>query len=473
MMETNQPPKQLYKVLPELILFDYYVPGTLATKDGSRIPFISWPDRTPCHLANLYMLHLLERTGVGGRSGLSRVGPRGGSLGDYAGKISQLLRYCHHTNTDLICLSDQKFTDFIGKLRRESSHSKPDALKKTEPTVLATGRACLDFLIFIGKIYGEEKFVAPEGVIRITYKSSYQNHDQRHHKKRNYIWHHSFTNSGRLRDRFPISDEAILALRVAVDDAPGSRHLKQRRHLVLSLLEHTGARVSEITGLTTQDVLRALQMKEPMLRLNTLKQGEGRSRVIPITKMLAADLGKYLKIYRPQAIGKNKHDYFLVSDSTGASLGAGTITKEIACLRKIAELEEEACPHMFRHRFITNLFVLLIKQHEITNTDEFRRSLLDSQQFMAEVMLWTGHNSFEGVKRYIKLAFAKLSGLPSTVSSVRMLTALNYFDQQQTALLRLLSNGMPIEQYKQELDNLKVLRDEDMRLAQAHQYTAT
>ncbi|MEE1951580.1 hypothetical protein V0R48_21645, partial [Pseudomonas alcaligenes] len=45
--------------------------------------------------------------------------------------------------------------------------------------------------------------------------------------------------------------------------------------------------------------------------------------------------------------------------------------------------------------------------------------------------------------------------------------------QQQTALLRLLSNGMPIEQYKQELDNLKVLRDEDMRLAQAHQYTAT
>lgn len=241
---------------------------------------------------------------------------------------------------------------------------------------------------------------------------------------------------------------------------------------MLSLLEHTGARISEIARLKTQDVLSALKMKEPMLRLDTMKQGEGRYRHIPITKMLAADLNKYLKIHRLQAGGKvlacKKHNTLFVSDATGAPLGAGSITKELGLLRTAAGIEEEACPHMFRHRFITNLFVLLIKQHELNNTDDFRRALLDSQQFMAEVMLWTGHKSFAGVKRYIKLAFAKLAGYASTVSSVRMITALSYFDQQQTILLRCLSDGMPIDQYKQELEDLKALRDEDMRSAQAH-----
>jgi integrase len=467
MMLDPHPQKQLFKTLPNLKLFDYFVSGTLAIKDGSKTPFIVWPDRTPCHLANLYMLHLLERPGVGGRDGLSREGSRGGSLSDYAAKISQLLRYCYNSRTDLIQLTDQMFSDFINKLRRETSRRHPDTLKKSEPTLLATGRVCLDFLMFVGKLYGDTNFVSPDGAIRISYTIHKNLLDDKRYSKRVYLSHHSLSNTGRQRERFPISDDAILRLRNAIDTSSGSRHLKQRRHLILSLLEYTGARISEIASLTIQDVLAAQRMKEPMLHLKTMKQGEGRSRLIPINRMLTADLNKYLKIYRSQIVGKSRkyknHNTFFVSDATGAPLGAGSITKELGRLRTAAEIEEEACPHMFRHRFITNLFALLIKQHELNTKDDFRRALLDSQQFMAEVMLWTGHKSIAGVTRYIKLAFSQLAGYASTVSSVRMVTALNYFDQQQTILLRCLSDGMTVSQYTQELENLKALRDEEIR----------
>lgn len=227
------PSKQLFKTLPDLKLFDYFVSGTLALKDASKTPFIVWPDRTPCHLANLYMLDLLERPGVGGRDGLSREGPRGGSLGDYAAKISQLLRYCYNSRTDLIQLTDQMFSDFINKLRCETSHRHPDTLKKAEPSILATGRVCLDFLMYVGKFYGDTNFVSPDGVIRISYTTRTKLLDEKRYSKRVYLSHHSLSNSGRQRERFPISDDAILRLRNAIDTSSGSRHLKQRRHLML------------------------------------------------------------------------------------------------------------------------------------------------------------------------------------------------------------------------------------------------
>ena len=56
---------------------------------------------------------------------------------------------------------------------------------------------------------------------------------------------------------------------------------------------------------------------------------------------------------------------------------AATISNEIAKLRKIAGIKEEICAHMFRHRFITNFFVKLIKQYDWENKNEFKNALLD------------------------------------------------------------------------------------------------
>lgn len=124
--------------------------GKIETYEFSNIPFMMWPDGSPCIPANLYILSLLERAGRGGNRGLSTRGSKGGTLGEYASKIGQLIRYCYYLNIDIIHLTDSTFTAFIDSLRDEHSTIYPSSKKKTEPTILAIGRACLTFPNLLG-----------------------------------------------------------------------------------------------------------------------------------------------------------------------------------------------------------------------------------------------------------------------------------------------------------------------------------
>jgi len=59
---------------------------------------------------------------------------------------------------------------------------------------------------------------------------------------------------------------------------------------MLLLLEHTGARRGEISRILVKDILNALEMDEPMLRLETWKQGVSSQRFIPVHKMVLSDI---------------------------------------------------------------------------------------------------------------------------------------------------------------------------------------
>lgn len=239
---------------------------------------------------------------------------------------------------------------------------------------------------------------------------------------------------------------------------------------MISILEQTGARRGEISKIKVRDILKAIEMGHPMLRLETLKQGANQEREIPVTKMLLNEAKKYITIYRKKAIKKLKnkpdHGFLFVSDTTGKELSAESITSDISLLKNQAGIKEQTCAHMFRHAFITNLFVLLIKRHEFENQEDFRRALLNSRQFIMEVMLWTGHRDAASVERYIHLAFGKLAGYEATVSSVHMIRAIRVSDQAEALLLQRLQAGMPMAQYVLELEQLKTLRDEDFKIAE-------
>lgn len=73
----------------------------------------------------------------------------------------------------------------------------------------------------------------------------------------------------------------------------------------------------------------------------------------------------------------NEQGYLLISETTGEAILSITITDEINKIRKAAGIEENVCAHMFRHRFITKLFIQLIKQYDIQNKDQFRNSLMN------------------------------------------------------------------------------------------------
>ncbi len=467
---STQSKKQLFSPVSELKLFDHHALGSLVTKDGSNMPFIVWPDGRPCLLANLYMLALRDRSGRGGQSGLSRKGSKGGTMGDYAAKISQLIRYCFHHDIDFIELTDNGFSSFISSIRTEVLRPGSTYKRKSETTVLNVGRVCLDFLSHVGHFYGDNTFVSPTGRIRTTHKTATIKTRSGKIIKRDFVHHHSLSLSGgRPRTRDPITAQNIGRLRDAINRLGKTRHLQMRRHVMISLLEHTGARRSEIANILVSDVLAALAMEFPMLRLETLKRGVGVERTIPITKMLLNELKKYIDFPRKKLISKfrksNDHGFLFVSDQNGSRLNADSITNEVFVLKKHAGIKEPICAHMFRHAFITNLFVLLIRRHELESVDDFRRALLDSKKFVAEVMQWTGHQSPDSVERYIHLAFEKVSNYHTTVSSVYMIKAIEVFDQSQEKLLNDLKAGMPVAEYATELEKLKKLRNEDLEIA--------
>lgn len=472
---TEESSRQLFSIVKELTLFSHMALDRLETNNFTNVPFITWPNGAPCIPANQYILSLLERAGRGGNRGLSTRGSKGGSIGEYASKISQLIRYCHHMNIDIIHLTDSAFTEFINSLREENSPIYPSSRKKTEPTILGIGRTCLAFLEFVGRMNGNPEFVAKGGTIRITNESYTIKYRNGRSIKKNYMHHHSLSLRGRTRSVFPISEANINRLAAAVDRASSSRFIESRRKIMLLLLEHTGARRGEISRIKVKDILDALAMEEPMLRLETWKQGKGSERYIPIHKMLLNDIKKHIDMHRRKVIKnfKEKKDdgFLLISETKGEGLSPDTITSEIANLKKEAGIKEKISPHMFRHAFITKRFVMLIKEHEIKNSDQFRQALLDSKSFIAEVMMWTGHKSPDSVEHYIHLAFKEVAGYASTVSSVLLTTAMELFDRKQRELLNRLKVDLTVNEYEAELLELQRLRDEDFEIARNRAHT--
>ncbi|MGA3681163.1 tyrosine-type recombinase/integrase [Pseudomonas graminis] len=466
---TKQTCHQLYSLMDELSLFSHMAIGKIETYEFSNIPFMMWPDGSPCIPANLYILSLLERAGRGGNRGLSTRGSKGGTLGEYASKIGQLIRYCYHLNIDLIHLTDSTFTAFIDSLRDEHSPVYPSSKKKTEPTILAIGRACLTFLEFTGRLNGNPDFVGEGGTIRITHQSYTIKYRNGRSVTKSYIHHHSLSLGGRTRSVFPISDANINKLANAVDSLSKSRFINSRRKIMLLLLEYTGARRGEISRIRVEDILNAYYSDEPMLRLETWKQDSSSERYIPIHKMILQQIKTYIEIHRRKVAKKlkaNKDDGFLfIGQTTGRGISADTITSEISALKAEAGIKEKISPHMFRHAFITKRFVMLIKEHEIQNSDQFRQALLDVQGFIAEVMMWTGHKSPESVEHYIHMAFKEIAGYAKTVSSVLLTTAMELFDRKQRELLNRLKIDLTIDEYEAELTELQRLRDEDFEIA--------
>ncbi len=467
---------KLYSLLGEFQTFSHYSVGRTSLRDATNIPFMNWPNGSPCIIGNLYMLSLFNRKGRGSRRGLSRSGQDGGSMGDYAAKLSQLLRRCYHDKIDPIMLSDGDFTDYITELREEKSHINPGTRKRTEDTISDIGRVWLDFLGFVGRLHGYQDFVAPEGRIRVMEKT-YNIVDRSGRKlSRSYLAHHSFGPPSRKKKRNPITVEQIALLKDTVRKEKSSTFVKARRSLLIDLLTDTGARRSEIEQITIDDIKAAKRLeKNPTLRLTTLKQhGELSFREVPVLPTLLHLLNNHIErqrnnIMKKKYKGGKDHRRFFVSERTGRPLTSKTLYNEIKILKAASGIETPIFPHMFRHRFITKLFIDLIRTHQVTNEDEFRRNLLNTEIFKAEVTEWTGHLDPDSINDYLHLALAASADYADTVNTVHMQRAMDAYFEREAELTRRLDEGLSVEDYKKEMKLLKELVQKDFEVARTRE----
>ena len=458
---------QLFNIIPEMVLGHYFnsARGELVLREANNTPFMRWPDGMPCSVANAYMIHLLKRN-------LSRNN-KGGTLRQYAIDISHLIRYCHNYRIQLCEIDYDRFTHFVGELRKENDPINPNVRKRDSNTLIAIGRKCLDFLDFVGYLNGDDNFVAS------TVRGEKKNYSVKGAKSkastiiRHGWWHPSFDTPGPRKKRNAISQKSIEALYSAIPKLPADsldsdmhRFLCRRRTVMIRLLEMTGARIEEVARIRVQDIERAIAQKQPELRLETLKRRKEEVRYVPVLHQDLVALKPYYRVSRARiirsTIGRySDHGVLFIGDQ-GKPLTSRYMSNEVGLLRRAAGLPGQVCAHMFRHRFITKLFVRFIIQYEYENKDDFRKALLDAQTLKQKVQQYTGHGSIVSLDAYIDLAFEEVANLDEVVNAVDAHRAYESFDDNVELLHKELDSGLPVSVYLERYRELCEMRASDI-----------
>lgn len=397
--------------------------GRLESTAAGSIPLVLWPDGSWCFFANSFLYKEFAR-------GLAK-NIDGGTLATYAYELSHFIRFCFENGIQFQEFSDSDFVRFARGLTAERDIRDPTRFCRDANTVIEICRLALKFLSYVGQIFHIQNFVAPHGQIRVNVevvKIPHMRGERSESKGEITVWTHAaMPKRVPEKKRSPISSKAIHALNAAVKQVSNSTFVRIRRYVLILLLEATGARRSEIAMLTVQDVENAYLMDEPMLSLRTIKRKGDRvaHRMLPITKADVKQLRDYVRLYRGPLIKatcgeENDCGSLLVSETTGKSLAYKTISSEIFLLRKAAGLEEKACAHMFRHRFVTKTLIAMIEHCDAADKDSFRAALRTRYDLLQRLLQYTGHTSLHSLERYIDLAFVEISKFPALDDQVRM-----------------------------------------------------
>lgn len=429
---------QLFTPIPKLRLYNYIAGEELHTLNGSMMPFMAWPDGTPCLLANAYMISLREKSGRGG-NGPSRFGTKGGSFGEYAAQISPLLRFCYYNQLSLLSLSDDDFYQFVDGLRVEKKPGKPFQNKRGERRITTIGRRCLNFLSFVGEFNGMHGYVGVDGIISIVMvdKVYFRNGKP---IKRTSVHHRSFRTDDAKKGRRPIGQETVEKLRESIDKISTSEFLCARRHIMLSLFEELGGRRGEIWQLTVAQILAAAKMREPILILVTLKQGGiDRTREMTISLPMIDELLNYVRGERRKLMrrwpGASDHGFLFVAERGGQPLGIDTITTEFSIIRRGAGIEEQACAHLFRHSFCTNIVASLIAETQALSPESFRQTLMTNKMLAEQAMAKSGHATLESLLEYVDSGFKAKSKYEKVLRNVDLARGYEVYERRRRSLV--------------------------------------
>ncbi len=420
-------------LLKNINIIDYFGNNKVELKRKDFFPFIKYPNGNPCHIGNLYLLNLEEKN----RS-LN-------SIKQYAFNINALISFCYNRKVDFLNLTEGDFMDFACSLREENNHTNPSLRMRNSNTLNNIIRTNLDFLHFIGNFHDKPNFVF-ESLGAKNNSKSFNLKDSEYSIEINGWYHRSLEAPMPKKTRNPITKESIDKLYEAILVKSSSKFLQQRRIIMLRLLESTGARAGEIALIKVTDILEALE-KDGFLKLTTLKRKSlNNFRYVQIDLSDLNLIKNYINIYRKKIIrktvGSDKDSgYLFINENSGEKAFDSVISNDVNVLRKIAGIEEQACAHMFRHRFITKQFVNLIQQYKYENPSDFRKALLDTNTLKQKIQQMTGHKNLNSLDTYIDLAFNEVFNSKVVLDKMAVANAYDTFDSQLKIITLQLVNG--------------------------------
>lgn len=405
---------KLYEITSEECKLPLHVgPGGVARYPAHDVPQLMWPDGTVCWLPNLYLLH-------GYRKGRSRKN-KGGTLLTWAKNLTHLVRWCYQNEVDIIDLSDSHFRMFVNTLLEERDSARPGSKKRSAQQVATICSTVLNFLAFVDEQMPGMNLLGPNGRIHAAKISRQVRLSGRNVTLAGWT-HEHLPKQRHARRRQPISSAAVEKLYAAIPKLTSSSFINRRRFVMLRVMEVTGGRRIEASLLKISDIEEAARTGE--LKVFNAKQRDDNSyRFVPVTQADISEIRSFIKHYRQRIVRlagvKDDEGFLFISERTGEKLEIDTLGSELYALRKAAGIvDEEACLHAFRHRYITNIFRKLIREHHQKNISDFQRLLLSQQTLKLKVMEWTGHSNVESLNRYIHLAFEAESEFKETLDVI-------------------------------------------------------
>lgn len=321
-----------------------------------------------------------------------------GSILKIAYSLNHLISYCTNKNIELSEFTENHLMSISKKLKDTniSNNSINYILKNI-----------IVFFDFYGSIFlGEEHYS----------QKMFNTEIQRNSRtKEEFISHRCLWPKSALKIRNPINIENINKIYDEIVNLYTTKFAQKRTSIILKLLEITGARVSEVANIKVIDIENALIGKN-LLKVETLKRKEGDHRFIPVNRDKMNEIVTYIKIFRNKIVkntigNHNDHGYLLINERTGKPLTSNTISNDMIRLRKLAQIDQQVCAHMFRHRFITNMFIKLMETYDLENKDSFKNALIDLETLKVHIKEISGHKNIESLDHYIHLAKSELTNM--------------------------------------------------------------
>lgn len=399
----------------------YFFNNKFKTKVFSKFPFFTYSNGMPCLPLNSYIqseqiVKLSEET-----------------LFKMSYSLTHILRFCESNKIKLSNFIENDLLAFSQSLQEE------DRENRTTVFILSN---TLSFFNYLGN-----KFLDIDNYCIDILHCFYKKTLTKGNKEVKSLSHICFPTKEPNKRRSPVSLVNIEKMYENVGETTNSTFVQKRNRVILKLLEITGARVGEIALLTVEDIQNVLNQENPSLKIRTLKRRGGLIdyRYVPVNKADFNEVLTYIKIYRSKVIkntiGKaNDEGFLLVNKNTGKAILSITITNEINKIRKVAGIEENVCAHMFRHRFITNLFIQLIKQYDIQNKDQFRNSFMDLENLKVYIQQATGHKNVNSLDSYIDIAKSELTNMNKVVDNLLEVRDIESIEKEKQRLLNMLKN---------------------------------
>ncbi|KTD97624.1 tyrosine-type recombinase/integrase [Pseudoalteromonas sp. H71] len=428
---------QLYKKVTgvpigEVTFYDEITGEVLHVRDSSVQFSFKYPNGKPCIPVELYLTDKLKFL-------------KEGTVKNKAGHVSHLIRCMFHLKFDFEDLTTQKIEKIYLMF---SSEKKEDGSKRrnrnTQKTILKTW---VEFLKWYASYFClDENFIGVGNNCRIELikKQSKDSRGITHTYdffplkidsdttdpkkaitqgliRKLWLAHQSLT----LKERKKVSTKIVNKFsKKQVEEH--FAFLKVRRELMLRVFEALGVRPSELIKIPR--LINIDNLRENKLFILGAKGGK--DRTISIDVDLAKELQMYFLMHIPklqtrlldaEILEQNQEveDVLILNPLSGQAIKPGTIYQLFRELKIEADVKQQLCASMYRHRFITNLVKLHLNSFKESSPEKSRynTSKTDYTGILKKVAMLTGHNNPMSLLHYIDLAWDELDAFAGANSA--------------------------------------------------------